>query len=340
MAQARRPPRLAGQGRGLDHRLRNLRFVALFALVTLVAGTIGYIVIEGWTPLEAFYMTITTLTTVGFAEVRPLGTGGRLLTIGLIFTGVAGVFTTIGLLATAMQEGVLGEGGRRRRMQRRIDHMRNHIIVCGYGRVGRTVVEELKRDDVTFLVIDQSETRERQLMDDGLTYLIGDATRREDLMTAGIDRARALISVVDDDAENIFITMVARSMSASVWIVARAEQEESIDRLHTAGASRVFSPFVTAGREMAYSAINPRVVDFFEVETGAMALRLEELRVDAGSNLVGKTLADVRGDARALAVAHANGQVVTPPDENLRLEEGDVLVVLGQRNELKVLEQQ
>lgn len=323
-----------------EGRLRHLRVVALLAFFTLVAGTIGYILIEGWTPLEAFYMTLTTLTTVGFGEIRPLGTGGRLLTIALIFTGVGGVFTTLGLLATAIQEGALGEGGRRRRMQKRIDHMRNHIIVCGYGRVGRTVVGELKADDVTFLVIDKSETRERQLLDDGLTYLIGDATRREDLHAAGIDRARALISVVDDDAENIFITMVARSVSPDVWIVARAEQEESIDRLHTAGASRVFSPFVTAGREMAYSAINPRVVDFFEVETDSTALRLEELRVDEGSNLVGKTLAEVRGQAMALAVAHANGQVVTPPDENLRLAEGDVLVVLGERSQLKVLEQQ
>ena len=171
--------------------------------------------------------------------------------------------------------------------------------------------------------------------------MIGDATRREDLETAGLTRARALISVVDDDAENIFITRVARSVSPDVWIVARAQQEESIDRLQTAGASRVFSPFVTAGREMAYSAINPRVVDFIEVERpGEDSMRLEELRVDAGSNMIGRTLEEVRGSARALAVARSGGEVIAPPTDDVRLQEGDLLVMLGMREQLRLLEQQ
>ena len=225
-------------------------------------------------------------------------------------------------------------------MQRRVEHLRDHIIVCGFGRVGRSVVEELQRDEVPFVVVDKSEDRGHELLDDGATYVIGDASRREDLEIAGIHRARALISVVDDDAENIFITMVARAVRPDLWIVARAQQEESIDRLQTAGASRVFSPFVTAGREMAYSAINPRVIDFFEVETPVAAFRIEELRVDGGSSLVGRRLGDVRRGVRALAVARADGEVVAPPDDDVRLAEGDLLVMLGDREELRPLEQQ
>ena len=340
MAETRRPSRIAR--RMAEDRLRSLRVVALLAATTLVAGTAGYVAIEGWTLLEAFYMTLTTLTTVGFGEIRPLGTGGRILTIVLILTGVTLFILSLGLLAQAVQDGALGDRGKRRRMQKRVNRMSGHCIVCGFGRVGRTVVEELKRDRVDFLVIDKDDDRKRELEDDDCPYVIGDATRREDLEMAGIHRARALISVVDDDAENIFITMVARSVQPDVWIVARAQQEESIDRLQTAGASRVFSPFVTAGREMAYSAINPRVVDFFEVETPGTqdAMRLEELRVDGGSKLIGRSLAEVRGGARALAVARAGGEVITPPTDDLRLQEGDLLVMLGMREELRPLEQE
>ena len=225
-------------------------------------------------------------------------------------------------------------------MARRISHMSNHAIVCGFGRVGRTVVEELERDGVPYLVIDKNEERERELLDDTSAYFIGDATKREDLEAAGIHRAKAIISAVDDDAENIFITMVARSVSPTVWIVARAEEEESVGRLQTAGASRVFSPFVTAGREMAYAAIKQRVVDFIEVEAdSAPPLRLEELRIDAGSDLVGKVLGDVRGRAMALAVRRSNGEVMAPPDDSVTLQEGDALVLLGERDALRPLEQ-
>jgi voltage-gated potassium channel len=303
-------------------------------------GTFGYVIFWGWGFVDALYMTILTLTAVGFTEVHPLDTGGKLFTISLIVLGVTVVVLALSTVARAIEEGGLGERGRRRRMARRISHMTNHAIVCGFGRVGRTVVEELERDGVPYLVIDKNEGREHELLDAVSAYFIGDATKREDLQAAGIDRARALISAVDDDAENIFITMVARSVSPKVWIVARAEQEESIERLHTAGASRVFSPFVTAGREMAYAAVKQRVVDFIEVEAEhAAPLRLEELRIDGDSDLVGKPLGQVRGRASALAIRHADGAVEAPPGDQLILREGDALVLLGERDDLRPLEQ-
>ena len=312
----------------------------LLVVGVIAFGTTGYMLLEGWSFVDALYMTMLTLTAVGFTEVHPLDTGGKLFTISLIVLGVTVVVLALSLVARAIEEGGLGERGRRRRMARRISHMSKHAIVCGFGRVGRTVVEELERDGIPYLVIDKNEDRERELLDDAAAYFIGDATRREDLEAAGIHRARALISAVDDDAENIFITMVARSVDPKVWIVARAEQEESVERLRTAGASRVFSPFVTAGREMAYAAVKQRVVDFIEVEAeAAPPLRLEELRIDAESDLVGKRLGEVRGKAKALAVRHADGQVVTPPEDSLTLQEGDALVLLGERDELRPLEQ-
>ena len=316
------------------------RWLGFFVVAVISYSVAGYMIIEGWSFVDALYMTVLALTAVGFTEVHPLDDAGRIFTISVIVLCVTTVVLGLALVARAIEEGNLGERGRRRRMARRISHLSNHTIVCGFGRVGRTVIEELERDGVAYLVIDKDEAREHELLDSVSTYFIGDATKREDLETAGIHRAKALISCVDDDAENIFITMVARSVSATVWIVARAEQEESVERLRTAGASRVFSPFVTAGREMAYAAIKQRVVDFIEVEADrAPPLTLEEIRIDADSDLVGKPLGDVRGKAKALAIRHAGGEVETPPLDETRLQAGDALVLLGNREDLRALEQ-
>jgi len=319
---------------------QQFRWLAFFVTGVIVYGVAGYMLLERWSFVDALYMTVLSLTTVGFSEVHPLGPTGRLFTISVIILGVTAVLIGLTLLAGAIAQGDLAERGRRRRMARRISQMNAHCIVCGFGRVGRTVVEELQRDGIEYLVIDKNENRERELLDDAGAYVIGDATKREDLEAAGIHRARALISAVDDDAENIFITMVARSVSPTVWIVARAQEEDSIERLQTAGASRVFSPFITAGREMAYAAIKQRVVDFIEVEAEhAAPLRLEELRIDAGSELAGKVLGDVRGRASALAIRHADGRVEAPPEDSLTLQVGDALVLLGEPDDLRELEQ-
>lgn len=325
--------------RAEEHPWHARRLLLLVAGV-IAFGTIGYVLFFGWGWVDALYMTILTLTAVGFTEVHPLDTAGKLFTISLIVLGVTIVVIALSTVARAIEEGGLGGRGRRRRMVKRVSQMKDHAIVCGFGRVGRTVVEELERDGVPYVVIDKNEGREHELLDAVSAYFIGDATKREDLEAAGIHRARALISAVDDDAENIFITMVARSVSSTVWIVARAEQEESIERLQTAGASRVFSPFVTAGREMAYAAVKQRVVDFIEVEAeNAAPLRLEELRIDSGSELVGKVLGDVRGKATALAIRRSDGSVEAPPSDAVTLGEGDALVLLGDPDELRSLEQ-
>lgn len=305
----------------------------------MALGTLGYVVFFKWSFMDALYMTVITITTAGYLEVRPMDAAARIFTMLLLVAGVSVLLMTLSIAASVLTDDPIRERIRRRRMSRRIEDLTNHYIVCGFGRVGRTVAEALSVEGCSFLVVDRSEDRARELIDDGYLYLTGDATERADLQRAGIERARGLISVVDDDAENIFITMTARSLKPDLWIVARASQENTIERLRTAGANRVYSPFVTAGREMAVAAVNPGVLDFLEVETeGLPPLRLEEFEVEPDSHLVGRRLGDVKRDAHALAVRKRDGAVVVPPPTDLVLEVGDILVLLGEREALRPLE--
>ena len=312
----------------------------LAALGAIAYGVAGYVLLFGWSFIDGLFMTITTMTTVGYREIRPLGTPERLFTISLLVLGVSVLLMTLSIAASLLTEDPIRERIRRRRMNRRIEDLSEHYIVCGYGRVGRTVAEALAAERRSFVVIDRNEERAGELGDAGVLYLTGDATERDDLVKAGIDSASALISAVDDDAENIFITMVARDLKPDLWIVARASQENTIARLRTAGANRVYSPFVTAGQEMATAAVNPGVVDYLDLKMeGLPALRLEELEVEAGSQLVGRRLIDVKRDAHALAVRKHDGRILAPPDGALELEEGDILVLLGERDALRPLEE-
>jgi voltage-gated potassium channel len=317
-----------------------LRFPALVAAGVLLYGVLGYLWVFGWSFIDALYMTVMTMTTVGYTEVRALDTAAKLFTVTLLVLGATVLILTLSIAASVLLEDPVRERIRRRRLRKRVEDLDNHYIVCGYGRVGRTVAEELRREGVEFLIVDRSEELEHELVSDEVLYLIGDATKKEDLIAAGFERARALITAVDDDAENIFITMVARSLAPKAWIVSRASEEASIDRLKTAGANRVYSPFVTAGREMATAAISPVVVDFLEVPAdGQPSLRLEELQIEAGSPLDGRRLQDIRGTAQPLAIRHADGRVVVSPADDVTLEPGDVLVLLGDREALRPLEQ-
>lgn len=270
-----------------------MRWPALLTIVVLTYGVLGYALLFGWSLVDALYMTLITLTTVGFGEIRELTPAGRIFTMSLLLGGVTLVILTLSLVATAIAEGGLRRS-RRRRMEKRIDLLRDHYIVAAYGRVGRTVVEELGAEGVPLLVIDKSEEKEENLLEDGVTYLIGDATHEDVLIAARLQHARALICAVDSDAENIFITLVARSMNPNVVIVGRTSQEASSHLLEKAGADRVFSPYVTGGREMANAALKPRVLDYMELGSNATSnVRLDELLV--GSKLDGKQLGEIRG---------------------------------------------
>ena len=319
-------------------RLARGVLIAIGPVVLVVIGIVGYLGF-GYSPWMALAMTLLTLTTVGFATGGHLSTGVLVFTAGLALLGVGLFVVILGLAATAILEGRVSLFSRSRRMRRRIDELRGHFIVCAYGRVGRAIARELEAEGVPFVVVDSKAELEPDLDRDGQYYLIGDASDEAVLRQAGIDRARGLICAVDSDAENVFITIVARSLSPGLLIVARAAREQSADRLYRAGATHVVSPYVTSGRRMANLAVRPHVVEFFDVaRAGQPGLRLEELEITEGSPLVGRTLQQLSGPAVPLLVRRSNGQLIANPARELQLQAGDVLVISGEASDLNPLD--
>ena len=319
-------------------RLARGVLIAIGPVALVVIGIVSYLGF-GYSPWMALAMTLLTLTTVGFATGGHLSTGVLVFTAGLALLGVGLFVVILGLAATAIVEGRVSLFSRSRRMRRRIDELRGHFIVCAYGRVGRAIAQELEAEGVPFVVVDSKAELEPDLDRDGQYYLIGDASDEAVLRQAGIDRARGLICAVDSDAENVFITIVARSLSPGLLIVARAAREQSADRLHRAGATHVVSPYVTSGRRMANLAVRPHVVEFFDVaRAGQPGLRLEELEITEGSPLVGRTLQQLSGPAVPLLVRRSNGQLIANPARELQLQAGDVLVISGEASDLNPLD--
>lgn len=315
-------------------RLLFARFWLLLALLlaSLAGGTLAYAVLEGWSLLDALYMTVTTLTTVGFREVHPLSTAGRIFTIILILFGVTMIFTSVGIISQAASSGELGEPLRRRRMQRRIDALRDHYIICAYGRVGRAAAVELRLQGESYVVIEQLESLRELLAEDGAPYLIADPTAESVLADAGIDRAKGLVCAVDSDAINVYITLTARALNPKLAIVARASNPESVDQLQRAGADRVVSPYVLSGQRMASLALQPSVVEFFDMVSVAPDLRLEEIVIRQGSPMDGTTVGKVgasHDQVRILAVKKTGAGLVPSPEEDLDLGAGDLVVALG-----------
>jgi len=317
-----------------EHDLwRRLRWVALTLAAALAYGVAGYMLLEGWGFLDALYMTVTTFTTVGFREVQPLDESGRVFTISVIAVGVGTALVGIALSAQWVLETHWGEGTRRKRMQRRIDGLSDHYIVCAYGRVGRAIAREFEAEGAPFVVIDPKEDLEERMLEDGVAYLIDDPSEESVLTAAGVHRARGLVCAVDSDATNVYITLVARSLNPELFIVARASEPGSDRRLLTAGADRVVSPFVSSGRHMALVALRPRAADVVEVEeAGARSLRLEEVRVEAASPFVGRTAADALGPAPVLAIRHAGGQITANPPADVTLQAGDLVLMIGEED--------
>lgn len=316
-------------------------------LVTLAVGTAGYMLIEGWSLNDAFYMVAMTVTTVGFGEVRPLSTAGRLFTVGLIFAGVVLVWYTMSLLIVTIVESSFRQRWGRRRMDQRIRRTAGHIIVCGYGRVGRQAVEELRRDRRSVVVVDSNEAALAEAAQDGLPVIHGDATEDETLHHAGIARAAGLISTVATDAGNVFITLSARALRPDLVIVARADQDDAVPKLRRAGANQVVSPYAMGGRQMAQLAVRPSTVNFVESllrradDNAESELLLEDIRVAEGAAVVDRTVADLRTDHGGVMVlaVQRDGRSLLPPPVDLHLRPGDVVAAIGREQDLGPLEQ-
>ena len=335
----RRAPRArdVGYARGSvadipQHSLwRRIRWPALGLVLALTYGVTGYMLLEGWRFLDALYMSVITLTTVGFREVRPLDDTGIVFTISLITIGVSLVLVTVTVIAQWVLEGHFGETTRRKRMQRRIDKLENHFIVCGYGRVGRAVARELESERAPFAVVELEEELVERMEADGVAHVFDDATRESVLRRAGVERARALVCAVDSDATNVYITLVARGLNPELFIVARASEPGSDQRLLRAGADRVVSPFVSSGRHMALVAMRPRVSDVVEFETpDTSSIKLEQIRIESGSPFADQDVHDAFGGVPILAVRHAGGQITVNPPPEARLLVGDIVLTLGE----------
>ncbi len=318
-----------------DEAIRGRHVRAWVAAVLVVAsvGSAGYVVFFGWPLSDALYMTVMTLTTVGFREVHELNAfPERLWTMLLAVSGVAIIFGSIGIVA----ETILAEAtsGRReaKRMHEAVEGLSGHYIVCGYGRVGSTVIAELVHTGQRFVVIDITQSSLDRAMADGHLVVVGDATEDETLVRAGIHRARGLITTVDSDANNVYVTLSARSMNPRLFIVGRASSPGAEAKLLQAGANRVVSPYTMAGRRAAELAIRPRVADFIDaaLSHGNLSFSLEEVEVDGESPLLGETVGALRAaGAVVLAILQHDGAYEANPPEGRAVREGESLIVSG-----------
>lgn len=321
--------------------IRRIQLALLAVLGVMIAGSVGYVLL-GFSPLDAVYQTVTTITTVGFREIRPLGTAGRIFTIVLILGGVGTALYAFGVVLEALVEGHLRQYLERRRMEREIARMTGHTIICGWGRVGRSVSAYLSGFGAQVVVVDRDADRVAAVPP-GLPALTGDVTSDDVLREAGILRAGALVAAIDTDAENVYVTLSARALRPDLVIIARARTEASEAKLRRAGATRVVNPQRIGGQRMAAAAQQPNVVEFLDVvmHDGSMEFRLEEAPVEARSRLVGRTLRETElGDstgALVLALRTPEGRFMTNPPLQTRIEAGSVLIAIGTEPQLSAL---
>jgi voltage-gated potassium channel len=325
----------------MGSRGRLLWGICAFAIIVAI-GTVGYELIEGWSLLDSLYMTITTITTVGFQEVHALSETGRIFTIFLIIFGVGGALYILTMLVGFILEGQFGITMWRRRMKTKIARLKNHFIICGYGRVGQEIAQAFSEEGTPFIVIANEEPDIAKAERDGYLHILGDATNDEVLKEAGIERAYGLVSAVGSDSDNTFITLSARQMRPDLFIEARSSGPEAEAKLRRAGADRVISPHTIGGRRMAMLALRPAVVDFIDTVTYGTGreMQLENVDVAGGSKLVGKTMDQARSQfgITVLAMRKQSGKLIANPPGEEVIEEEDRLIVIGTQQRLAALE--
>lgn len=320
--------------------LRRLRVVLVLVMILIASGTTGYMLLEGWSLHDALYMTVITLSTVGYGEVRPLTPPGELFTILMIFGGVGVLAYSFSTVTDYIVAGELQGYLRRRRTERTITRMQEHTIICGYGRVGRQVVEELHANAVQMVVIDHDRGLAAELEPLGIPFIPGDASNDPVLVQAGLERAGGLCVCLPSDATNVFVVLSARQKRPDLFILARCNQPENQEKLRIAGANKVINPYVTTGRQMATQLLAPGVMEFLDVvvRRGDLELRLQEIVVGADSPLVARTLGEAhvrtQTGVNVLAVRRHKRTFDANPGGDFQVAAGDALICLGTLEQL------
>src|SRR6185436_10584255 len=308
-------------------------------------GTVGYVLIEGWSIWDAFYMTVITITTVGYREVHTLSRAGEVWTVVVLLIGVGTFFFSFTLFMTLLSEGRWTERRERKRLARMLDELTDHFILCGFGRMGEIIAREFSRHGVPFVVIERSAERMHVAMDLGYLAVEADASNEEALRRVGIQRARGFVAAVSTDAENVYAVLSARLLKPDLFIVGRAESEDARTKLKRAGADRVISPYHLGGLQLAQTALRPAVVDFVQLATSSenMDLNLEQVHIVRGSSLDGRSLVDAglrqRFGVVVVGIRRASGKMDFNPEPETAMHAGDDLVVLGRGESLRQLEE-
>ena len=313
-------------------------------LALLLIGSLGFVWLEGWSFFDALYMTVTTLTTVGYGETHPLDRIGRIYNMVLILTGMGVMFYIVGSLARVVIEGELQAVLGRRKLIKHIKRLKNHYILCGFGRIGEIIARHLKDRGLSLVVVEHKQPLASHLEESGYYFIVGDATREEVLLEAGIERAKGLISVVSSDADNVYVVLTARSLNPNLFIVARGEEPGSEKKLLRAGADKVESPYQMGGHKMAQTIMRPTVVTFMELAMkDGVDWTMEEIAVGPASPLQGVPLEDsgIRQNLNLILVAikRADGEMLFNPSHETPILAGDTLIALGLRKNLDALEQ-
>ncbi len=324
--------------------VKRLRWAGLLIFAVLLVGSVGFHVIEGWTFFDGIYMTLITMTTIGYGETHPLSHEGRIFNLFIILAGVTTGGFLVATFTQAMLEFELSNVLGRRRREKEIANLKDHYIVCGAGRVGRTVVHELHTRKVPCVVVERDAERAEWATKEGVPVVVGSASSEGVLLQAHIERAKGLVAAVTSDADNLYIVLTASGMAPDLKIIARASDEEAIPKLLRAGATQVLSPYHFIGQRIAQLLLRPNVLDFIDTAFGNehIDIRIEEIRLPEGTALAGQTLAnaDIRQKTGVLILAlkKRGGEMDFNPRPDVPLQAGDYLIGIGSAENLQKLE--
>lgn len=303
----------------------------------------GYAIIESWNILDALYMTVITLTTTGFEEVHDLDLYGRIFTIVLLTSGILAAAVAVASFTSFLVEGEILNILGRRKLTKELNRLKNHYILCGYGRIGRVIAREFADNNISFVVVESAYERVEEAIKNGYTALHGNSVEDEILIDAGVMRAKGLIAAVSTTADNVYITLSAKSLNPDIFVMGRAEDDTSTRRLTAAGADEVVSPYMIGGRRMANSILRPAMVEFIDVAIGRknFELVMEEVTIGKRSHLIGKTISDSeirnRFGTIIVAILKPDGKMIYNPPPDSLMEVGDKIIAMGESENVKAL---